>query len=856
MFGRDTNETENAFSPLPIEQCLAKSYLGPDGSVFSGRNILDHCHIVGEVAKGLLARMPDWLRSGMFPEGSELIAASHDIGKVSPTFQRKIHEALSQKDNVLLSGLKDFDPEIEKQWGGHAGVSQLTVETLGVGSCIPKILGQHHGYSPNLSTYRAKDDVFGGTQWLFQRTALVSQLKELLHTDFPIVENPLKSRVLSGLTTVSDWVGSGSIFLDPNDSDWKYKVKDALDQAGFILPEIKTGLNFSDIFGFDPREHQVLFFEAASRHGVYILEAPMGSGKTEAALFAAYRMMEKGQATGLYFALPTQLTSDRIHARVDNFLKKVLSSNSPHKKALLLHGNAWLRETEMGEEGNPGGSWFNQRKRGILAPFAVGTIDQALMAVLNVKHGFVRTFGLAGKVVILDEVHSYDSFTGTILDALIKDLRDLRCTVILLSATLTKERRSFLIGAESQKEAYPLIIAQPVSGNLVEIVPEPETDVVVAIAHRDMDESIEEALSRAEGGQQVLWIENTVGDAQDLFRRISSRGKESGIACGLLHSRFTKEDRSGIEKEWVRFYGKENREERSRQGRILVGTQILEQSLDIDADFLVTRIAPTDMLLQRLGRLWRHRDVGRPDSARREAWILSPDLDSVIASPEGFGKTAKVYAPYVLCRTLMVWKDISSISLPRQIRELVETTYTPRREEIGSMPRYLRQVEDRREALKRMALLGLAQGGKTLPEEKAQTRFSTMEDVELLLIRSFRPDRDRQGTVVRLLDKKEILVPFYGSSIPVSKWRKIGIELMKHTLRVPQHLAPKTVSKKGLKWIGDYVYLGKQEDGESLLRIGLVDEDGQVRSYERDRANDRYAIWYDSRTGCTAKRDF
>jgi CRISPR-associated endonuclease/helicase Cas3 len=855
MFGRRTKETERSAPPLPIEQCLAKSYEGSDGSILRGKNILDHCQIVGAVAKGLILRMPPWLRSVMFPEGSDLIAASHDIGKVSPTFQRKILEALSQKDEVLMSGLKDFDPEMEKQWGGHAGVSQLTADALGTGACIPKILGQHHGFSPNLSSFRAQDEVFGGEQWLLQRISLVKLLRESLNTDFPIIENPLQARVLSGLTTVSDWIGSGTLFIDPSDTEWDFKIGEALDQAGFIFPDIKPGLSFREIFGFAPRDPQTRFYEAASQHGVYILEAPMGSGKTEAALYAAYRMMEKGQATGLYFALPTQLTSDRIHERVNVFLKKVLSCSSPHKKALLLHGNAWLRETEMGEEGNPGGSWFNRGKRGILAPFAVGTIDQALMAVLNVKHGFVRTFGLAGKVVILDEVHSYDSFTGTILDALVNDLRDLRCTVILLSATLTRERRSFLIGTESQEEAYPLIIAQPTSGRLLEIVPEPESDVVVDVGHRGELEAIEEALIRAEGGQQVLWIENTVGDAQDLFRRLSSRGKESGILCGLLHSRFTKKDRSSREEEWIRFYGNENREERSRQGRILVGTQVLEQSLDIDADFLVTRIAPTDMLLQRLGRLWRHKDMFRPDLARREAWILSPDLDSVIVSAEGFGKTAKVYAPYVLCRTLMVWKDISSVSLPGQIREMIEMTYASRQEEIGSMPRYLRQVEERRETLKRMALLGLAQGGKTLPEEKAETRFSTMVDVEVLLIRSCRLEIERQSTVLKLLDGTELVVPFRGRSLPFPEWKQISVALMQHTLRVPQHLAPMPVSKKGLEWIGDYFYLGKQEFGESLLRIGLVDLDGQVRSYERDLANDHYSIWYDSRTGYSARRD-
>ncbi|WP_410315314.1 DEAD/DEAH box helicase, partial [Klebsiella pneumoniae] len=159
---------------------------------------------------------------------------------------------------------------------------------------------------------------------------------------------------------------------------------------------------------------------------LYILEAQMGMGKTEAALYAAYQMLVQEKATGIYFALPTQLTSNKIYDRFNAFLHQIVSTETP-QHALLLHSGAWLMDTEMGEEGSPGGAWFNHRKRGLLAPFAVGTIDQALMAVMNVKHGFVRAYGLAGKVVILDEVHTYDLYTGTILNALVEFLCQIDC---------------------------------------------------------------------------------------------------------------------------------------------------------------------------------------------------------------------------------------------------------------------------------------------------------------------------------------------------------------------------------------------------------------------------------------------
>lgn len=519
---------------LQLDDCLAKTYKTCSGESRAGRRVLNHCQIVGEVAKILIARMPHWLRDDLFTAGAELIAASHDLGKVSPTFQKKIHDAVGES----FAELKTVDPKLEKNWGGHAGVSQATADALAIGKFIPEILGQHHGYSPILSNL-ANDPFFGGEAWQQQRAELVTELKRVLGCDFPTVKSPEHARVLAGLTSVSDWIGSSSLFDDPA-NDWQPLIKQALDKAGFIRPELKTGLSFFDIFNLQPRDSQEKLFAQATQAGVYILEAPMGLGKTEAALYAAYKAMIHGQATGIYFALPTQLTSDKIHDRVNTFLNEILVTDSPHSKALLLHGNTWLKK-ELAVEGNPNGSWFAGSKRGILAPFAVGTIDQALMAVMNVKHGFVRTFGLAGKVVILDEVHSYDAYTGTILDELVKQLRELHCTVIILSATLTHERREKLLAQPVHAQAYPLISAKPHQTELRELTVEPLHNHSVTIyGCKSDDHAIDEALNRAEQGQQVLWIENTVAEAQAQFRLLNTYASNMGIECGLLHSRFLK----------------------------------------------------------------------------------------------------------------------------------------------------------------------------------------------------------------------------------------------------------------------------------------------------------------------------
>ena len=857
MFGHHKRRMPKLFdsAPLSLNRCLAKSCKTDQNTVLPGRLVFSHCQIVGEVARALMLRMPCWLRDALFPDGAELIAAAHDVGKVSPTFQKKIYTALSQKNETALSALNTFNADTEKLWGGHAGVSQVTVEAQNIGRYISQILGQHHGFSPNLALYQASSDVFGGQAWQAQRTELLTQLKQALAAEFPVVKDALQARVLAGLTTVADWIGSGALFEDPKE-DWQPKIEQAVDLAGFIQPQMKTGLSFSDVFIFTPKDTQVKLIEAANQPGVYVLEAPMGLGKTEAALYAAYQLLGKKLATGIYFALPTQLTSDKIHERVNAFLSRVLDDESPHKQALLVHGNAWLKQFEMGAEGNPGGAWFAQGKRGILAPFAVGTVDQALMAVMNVKHGFVRTFGLAGKVVILDEVHSYDTFTGTILDALVKALRQLHCTVIILSATLTRERRAKLLGITPKADTYPLITAQPRTGEFEEIGVEEMSDVSVAIGHHPENEAIEEALRRAEEEQQVLWIENTVKEAQDIYQKLAARAREIDAACGLLHSRFIKTDRLVNEASWVAHFGKDVATTRSRQGRILVGTQVLEQSLDIDADFLVTRIAPTDMLLQRLGRLWRHAETCRPPTARREAWLLAPGLAEAIAAPEwAFGSTAKVYASYVLCRSLEVWQDITEVRLPSQIRELIEATYLERQGENEDMQKHLHQVVTMRDRLKRLALLGLAQAGTTQPEEKAQTRHSEQDATEVLLIRAYQQVQEKRGTQVTLLNGERIWVPYNGRSMPRKKWREISATLIQNTVKVAEYLAPKSVSKKQILWLGDYFYLGRPEYEESvMLRVALVDESGAVKALDRSEVNDGYRISYDATIGYQASK--
>lgn len=856
LLKEDSNVPERAAMSLP--DCLAKTYTKGD-VVVAGRTVFDHCCIVGEVARQMLLRLPEWLRTKLFPVGSELVAAAHDIGKVSPCFQERVYRGINGYWDNSISELVNIDPKSEEKWGYHGGVSQAAVQAMEAGAFIPEIVGQHHGYSPPLNERTANNECFGGPLWQQQREKLVAALKGALECDWPTVVNPMQAKVLSGLTTVSDWIGSSSRFEDP-EQPWRSSIEQALNAAGFVCPEFKAGLTFSEVFpSYFPHNAQQKLIEQVTQPGVYVMEAPMGYGKTEAALYAAYKMMAANRATGFYFALPTQLTSDKVYDRVHSFLKNILADHCAAPcRPLLLHSNAWLKETEMGEEGAPGGSWFQMGKRGILAPFAVGTIDQALMAVMNVKHGFVRAFGLAGKVVILDEVHSYDAYTGTLLNELIEALKELQCTVIILSATLTQQRRYALLGQPFEpcyvhllEKNYPLISARPLHQDLQEIDVVPPNAVEVGL-HICGDESaaIEEALLRAEQGQQVLWIENTVAEAQERYRLTSARAREIHVDCGLLHARFLKIDRIALEGHWVNLYGKEGIAERYAQGRILIGTQLLEQSLDIDADFLVTRLCPTDMLLQRLGRLWRH-NITRVESAIREAWILAPTLVAAIENPKkAFGKTANVYSPYVLCRSLEVWQSRRFVTLPTEIRALIEATYIDRCEIEDTSARYKDELEQKREILKRFALIGLSQGGKTLPENKASTRYSEEETVEVFLLRSYHRENN-YDTFVTLLSGEEICLPYNSKSKDRKKWRANTAQLMQNTVHVASYLAPDPVDPKHLDWLKDYFYL-RYQDEEARLRVAIVHPSGELLSLHQGAASMDYDVCYDPKLGYQA----
>jgi len=257
-------------------------------------------------------------------------------------------------------------------------------------------------------------------------------------------------------------------------------------------------------------------------------------------------------------------------------------------------------------------------KQVFAAPIAIGTIDQALLSDIRTRHAWLRAALLSRHLLVIDEVHASDPFMSGLTNALVRRHLDLGGYVLAMSATLGETALAELQGRprrpfpDAIKVPYPAVRAP--SGDTALHGSERRSVEVGLLAH---DGALSTAIEASRQGQAVLLIRSTVADATADFLAVS--------ACTdalLHHSRFALEDRSWLDRQLLGIFGPDG----SRRGIVAVTTQTAEQSLDIDADLLITDACPADVLLQRFGRLHRHRQGTRPC-----AWIIDPgDLDQYV----------------------------------------------------------------------------------------------------------------------------------------------------------------------------------------------------------------------------------
>lgn len=662
------------------------------------------------------------------------VGGAHDIGKACPGFQKKSPKLC---ESLALS----FSENDQDQPHGYVSASVLEgiLGGCSVAMLLARITGGHHGVFPRSMDLRRGPDTLGNSEWSKARCELLERFASVVGFDFSQaltptgdISDPLVVPLLAGFISVVDWIGSDQRFfpcaaqcgqsMRVNAVEYwtqaQSQAREALETLGW-LPAVTFAEEapFDRVFpGLIANSLQKVVIELAAREAapyLMIVEAPMGQGKTEAALYAADLAMCRGAARGMYVAMPTQATGNAMFKRVlDDYLKK--RGHLGKLNLQLVHGDAILAQTEAVQEGEipvfeprsvgegtadlEAQSWFTAKKRPLLAPFGVGTIDQSLLSVLPTRHWFVRLFGLARKVVLFDEVHAYDAYMSTILERLLHWLAELDCTVILLSATLPEAKRKALANAYSGRDdaehrRYPRVtLARPrhypkprtdEPSNCVEIAMGEPRPVSLQFAKGDLQTVTSTLSQRLEHGGCAAVICNTVNRSIVIYKHL--RDNLSDTECLLFHARTLQMWRREREAEVLRKFGKRDPQEKDSEGRlinpdrparsVLVATQVIEQSLDLDFDLMVAEIAPIDLLLQRMGRLHRH-DRQRVVGLASPQFIVLCDADKNGPPPQSFGKSSEyVYDRYILLRTWLALRGRATIDVPTEIESLVEAVY-------------------------------------------------------------------------------------------------------------------------------------------------------------------------------------
>lgn len=632
----------------------------------------------------------------------------HDFGKGIPGFQAKWPRG---RANVESAGLtfSSTSLSISNHAGATAALLTDVLPSLGISLVwahgVLQAISAHHGYNFNAREIRSPNPIIEGPAWGATRKMLFDAYWATLAPEGePTFEElPLTSvEWLAGLTSVADWIASNQDWFPLGERDdalaihfekAKSCAANALAQIGWPVyrPLLASPLDTNQLIQcilpeskICPRPLQVagdrLLVEAQGP-SLLLVEAPMGEGKTELGFMAHLRLQSANQHRGLYVALPTRATGNAMFDRTVSFLRAFSQGESQdiqliHAGALLDERVQQLREI-YGEPGDNinSSAWFSQHRRALLSPYGVGTVDQALFGTLNVKHHFVRLWGLSNRVVVLDEVHAYDTYTSGLIESLLRWLKGLGCSVVVMSATLPIRRRNALLKAWGvPPEAVPvlsyprLVLADDHGVRFATCASRPLPPIHVIAINETVESLASSALECINQGGCGAVIVNTVDRAQELYCQLKSRLGEAVLT--LFHARFPADERAAIEKDVLRTFGKEgNRPSRA----LLIATQVAEQSLDIDFDFLLTDLAPVDLVLQRAGRLHRHQRVRPVSHAEARLYVAGLHTDQLPDFKET--KWEFVYDPYILGRSWAFLSRESILQMPADIDRLVQAVY-------------------------------------------------------------------------------------------------------------------------------------------------------------------------------------
>jgi len=655
--------------------------------------------------------------------------ALHDIGKFDVRFQMKSKETLPECWPELNLNDVDTVPHIMKIFNhgsaGYAWTAKEYSQWLSDNDddyqiwdawrpWLSAVTGHHGDLSENSNLnppdgeeYVAEHDREARAAWVKTIHDFFLRRRSAFISDLPPACGEAAMMLLAGFCSISDWIGSHQGYFhyaEPAKECTRYfasrvqsvKRRKLLFRLGLIeRPSRYGGIGVLLDADAHPRGVQVLVDSFPLSPGLTIIEAPTGSGKTEAAMAYAWRLLETGLADSIVFALPTQATANAMLKRLEAFADKAFDGQGTN--VVLAHGKRnfnkeFQRLVEAGtghtpqrrnESSTQCSAWLAQsRKRVFLGQAGVCTIDQVLLSVLPVKHKFVRGFGINKSVLIVDEVHAYDSYMHGLLSQVLSRQRESGGSVVLLSATLPLPVRAFLLetwqSAEPSSNGYPLVTYTSGEKLLPMTLPDehrPEQYRVsvecLALPNAFPDEDLLQRVAvAANAGARVAFVCNLVDDAQQIAKSLRAILDNTLIPVDVFHARYRFLDRQTKEGSALESYGKNAPR---NGGRILVATQVIEQSLDLDFDLMFTQICPVDLLFQRLGRLHRH-------PQKRPLGFEFPHCIVVTAQNWKYGLHKEIYGnTRVLWRTETLLRNIGGgikeILFPNAYREWIDAVY-------------------------------------------------------------------------------------------------------------------------------------------------------------------------------------
>lgn len=647
-------------------------------------------------------------------------ALVHDIGKLTIVFQSRIYDAVDFSPFADCVELPKSGSLVNASNTPHALASEAILLKLGCREGVASIAGAHHGRPSAWADVR--DQISGActaVENFYGKRGKYRQLFESLWkewidfslecagfselSDLPDMAVPAQV-VISGMLVTADWIASNTTYFPLISADEQGQFSDYPERTEAAWNKIhftdiwnstaRFGLDdeaFKERFGFLPNPTQADIISTATdaeSSGIYIIEAPMGLGKTEAALALSEILAARAGAGGMFFGMPTQATSNGIFPRLEKWAGGLAEDEQTLLAIKLAHGNAALNEdyrelftghSNLNIESDSGlivHDWFSGRKQTLLSDFVIGTVDQLLMAALKQKHVMLKHFGLSGKVVVVDECHAYDAYMSKYLDMAIQWLGIYKVPVIILSATLPAKRRAELVeayvgrGLKCIDDAWKSSLAYPLltytEKNFVKqkalSFSGEQKEISVKTIYRD--EVTARAGYAAERGGCVGVIVNTVRKAQEIAAELQSAFPKAEVI--IMHAQFIMTDRAKREEQILKRVGKHSTPE-SRRRLIIVGTQVLEQSLDLDFDLMITELCPMDLLLQRTGRLHRHNRV-RPQGLETASCFVLDETDDSFDSG-----SAAIYGEWLLMRTRALLPN--KLTIPSDIPLLVQRVY-------------------------------------------------------------------------------------------------------------------------------------------------------------------------------------